>query len=441
MSDKELDDLNELPKGWCWIRNENYTFEVKDGTHDTPKYHDGGIPFITQKNIRETGFEFKNIKYISIDDHTKFYKRSNVEQDDILISMIGHNRGMSCIVDINKIFSIKNVGLVKLFNNIQSKEYILFYYQSKTGQDIILNKSKGGAQPFIGLTELRNWPIPICPIEEQKEIVRRVEALFTVADQFEDKLEAARSRVEKLTSSILSKAFRGELVSQNPNEESAERLLERIRAERETLTAKGGRRTKKKLSGREKKPKHVTVESVDLPEPVAPTKTDETKETIQQITPNKKTSVISGNRFDPSDVLKALRKVVFHHNEIDEYALLRLVGKRIGAHRLSDSIRQELEAYIKIAIRRKIILRNNNSYHPATPTINHYDDEYLIKVLRFTIKSKKYLYQRDSLVDEVAQYLGFDRVSDAFKERMKSTFRKAIQQGLLYRDGNYVGKP
>lgn len=72
----------------------NEITEVKDGTHDSPKYIPEGIPFVTQKNIKPDGMTFEGTKYITDLDHEKFYKRSNVSKNDILISMIGANRGL-----------------------------------------------------------------------------------------------------------------------------------------------------------------------------------------------------------------------------------------------------------------------------------------------------------------------------------------------------------
>lgn len=74
--------------------------------------------------------------------------------------------------------------------------------------------------------------VPVPPTEEQTEIVRRVEELFTYADRIEARYQAARRRVEKLTPAVLAKAFRGELVPQNPDDEPASVLLERIQASR-----------------------------------------------------------------------------------------------------------------------------------------------------------------------------------------------------------------
>ncbi len=75
---------------------------------------------------------------------------------------------------------------------------------------------------------MRSFRIPFPPIEEQKEIVRRVKSLFTLADTVEKQYEEAKKRTDRLTQSILAKAFRGEMVPQDPNDEPASELLKRI---------------------------------------------------------------------------------------------------------------------------------------------------------------------------------------------------------------------
>src|SRR5207249_6444977 len=87
----------------------------------------------------------------------------------------------------------------------------------------------GATRPRINTTQLRKLEVRICPLAEQQEIVRRMEALFALADQIEARYAKGKAHVEKLTQSILAKAFRGELVPQDPNDEPASVLLERIR--------------------------------------------------------------------------------------------------------------------------------------------------------------------------------------------------------------------
>lgn len=93
-------------------------------------------------------------------------------------------------------------------------------------------KTRGVAQKGINLADVRRLPIALPSRTAQREIVDRVEQLFTYADQLEAKVAAAKQRIDALTQSLLAKAFRGELVPQDPTDEPASALLERIRAQR-----------------------------------------------------------------------------------------------------------------------------------------------------------------------------------------------------------------
>jgi type I restriction enzyme S subunit len=96
-------------------------------------------------------------------------------------------------------------------------------------------KTDGVSQSNINATKLAAFKFELPPIEEQREIVRRVDALFALADRVQAQYEAARARVDKLTSSLLAKAFRGELVPQDPNDEPASLLLERLQANKDSM--------------------------------------------------------------------------------------------------------------------------------------------------------------------------------------------------------------
>lgn len=203
--------LQEVFENEDWeIKKLNEITEVKDGTHDSPKYIADGIPFVTQKNIRQDGLSFADTKFITNPDHEKFYKRSNVSYGDILISMIGANRGMAAIVDNKRIFSIKNVGLIKESKNINN-QFLLYYLKSSMAMKYILQMSNGGAQEFIGLTALRSFPIPVPPLNEQQSTVQKLEALSTETKKLENIYQQKINDLEELKKSILQKAFSGEL--------------------------------------------------------------------------------------------------------------------------------------------------------------------------------------------------------------------------------------
>ncbi len=102
----------------------------------------------------------------------------------------------------------------------------------------------GSAQPKLNQKNMNEIPVHVPPSAEQAEIVRRVEQLFAFADQLEARIKAAQARIDRLTQSILAKAFRGELVPQDPTDEPASVLLERIKAQRAAAPkAKRGRRS------------------------------------------------------------------------------------------------------------------------------------------------------------------------------------------------------
>ena len=119
---------------------------------------------------------------------------------------------MTAIVDIDKVFSIKNVGLFKFLPSFQSHKFSFYYYQSRVGLNMVLKKSKGGAQPFIGLTELRNWAVVVCSLEEQNQIVQEIESRLSVADKMEESITQSLQQAEALRQSNLKKAFEGRLV-------------------------------------------------------------------------------------------------------------------------------------------------------------------------------------------------------------------------------------
>ena len=162
----------EVPEGWEWCRYEEY-IDVRDGTHDSPKYLDSGYPFVTSKNLRNGEIDFSNVRYISEEDHLNFCKRSCVEDGDILFAMIG-SIGNPVLVRKDREFSIKNVALFKPYcRNVTNMEWVLYYLQYV--QEQLKDNAKGGMQPFITLNYFRKeLLIPIPPHVEQIKIINEL---------------------------------------------------------------------------------------------------------------------------------------------------------------------------------------------------------------------------------------------------------------------------
>jgi type I restriction enzyme S subunit len=130
-------------------------------------------------------------------------------------------------------------------------EFLYFSLSCESTRQYMRNRATGtaGNMPKINQQILLDVPVLVPTLEEQTEIVRRVKALFALADRIEARYKAAAEKVDKLTPALLAKAFRGELVPQDPNDEPAAVLLERIRAQRvATPLAKTGRGKKARVA-------------------------------------------------------------------------------------------------------------------------------------------------------------------------------------------------
>lgn len=173
-----------IPSNWKWVRLGD-CFDVRDGTHDTPKYVGKGYPLITSKDFDNGQIRFDKCNYISENDHIKIQQRSKVDIGDILYSMIGGNIGNMVIVTTEKEFSIKNVALFKYYNrNLTSNNYL--YYILKYVTETFKNKATGGAQPFISLSFIRNFPIPLPPLAKQHRIVAKVNELMQYCEKLKN---------------------------------------------------------------------------------------------------------------------------------------------------------------------------------------------------------------------------------------------------------------
>ena len=235
----------EVPDGWAWARL-NSIVDVRDGTHNTPAYVDKGIPLITSKNLVEGGIDYSNVKYISKKDAININERSGVNIGDILFAMIG-TIGNPSMVTEDILISIKNVALFKFTFSDNLNNHFIMYFLDCAQKDM-KKRPSGGLQPFVSLNFLRTYLVPVPPVEEQQRIVdiltdsiNRIRNIDILKNELTISIENAKSK-------ILDLAISGKLVLQDPNEEPASVLLERIRTEKETLIKAGKIKRDKKES-------------------------------------------------------------------------------------------------------------------------------------------------------------------------------------------------
>ncbi len=186
-------------------------------------------------NIQEGKLDWTNLVYTSDIKEIEKYK---LEKGDVLFNRTNSPElvGKTAIYsgEQQAIFAgylIKVKGSDKL-----DSEYLNIQLNSPHAREYCWKvKTDGVSQSNINAKKLQAYEFYLPSIAEQKQIVQQVESLFTLADKVEKQYQQARLRTDKLTQSLLAKAFKGELVPQDPNDEPAEKLLARIQAEREKL--------------------------------------------------------------------------------------------------------------------------------------------------------------------------------------------------------------
>ena len=200
---KEEEKPSNLPNGWEWVRLQEI-FDVRDGTHDTPKYIKEGIPLVTSRCFSNGEIDFSLAQNISINDHKEIQKRSNVEKQDILFSMIGGNLGNMVMVKTDKEFSIKNVALFKYYSKKLTSPYYLKLFLEHLANGIQL-KAAGGAQPFVTLNFLRNHIFLLPPLAEQKRIVEKVNKLMSICNSLEENLTQKEKVAERFAGALVNR--------------------------------------------------------------------------------------------------------------------------------------------------------------------------------------------------------------------------------------------
>lgn len=198
----------KIPSNWCWLYS-NFVVDVRDGTHDTPKYISEGYPLITSKNLKNNNIDFDKVNYISKEDYEKINLRSKVDIGDVLFSMIG-TIGNPVLIKGQTNYAIKNVALFKDINLI-NMTFFRFYLETKFVIDKMKKEAKGSTQKFVSLKYLRNFPICYPSLEEQQRIVNRIESLFAKLDRAKELIENTLAQFEQNKMAILHKAFTGEL--------------------------------------------------------------------------------------------------------------------------------------------------------------------------------------------------------------------------------------
>ncbi|MAY15576.1 MAG: hypothetical protein CMI06_09585 [Oceanospirillaceae bacterium] len=179
-------ELGDIPEDWE-VYSLSSICDVRDGTHDSPKYKDNGIPLVTSKNIVDDILDLSNVSLISPEDAFEIDKRSKVDKGDIIMSMIGTVGSAVLLLEEPK-FCIKNVALFK--PKKVSGEFLVQLIRSKIFQDYLEDSMDGGIQKFVSLGTLRNMEISLPSEQEQT-------AIATILSDMDEERQALEQRLSK----------------------------------------------------------------------------------------------------------------------------------------------------------------------------------------------------------------------------------------------------
>lgn len=258
----DVSGLYELPEGWTKVSIAQISYFVTDGDHNPPKRIASGIPHLTAKNVINWQISEKGCTYISVENFENVRKRYEPLGGDIIITCVG-TIGRTAIVPDNYTFSAdRNLAAVRLVSDLISEKFFLFALNTTSSQKKMNNASGSTAQPHLYLKDIRSFIIPIPPLAEQHRIVAEVERRLSVADEIEKTVEQSLKQAQRLRQSILKKAFEGKLVPQNPDDEPASVLLERIKEEKVKREIEV--KNNKKMKPKKKKVNQMEKDGVDL---------------------------------------------------------------------------------------------------------------------------------------------------------------------------------
>lgn len=389
----------EVPDGWSLValqdvirRSQYGTSEKAEGDAKT------GVPVLRMGNIRDGRIDLSDLKHM--DGDWKEAAAFTVRNGDILFNRTNSPElvGKAAVYDLDRpaVFASYLVR-VECDERLVDSRYVCGWINSPWGRFWARTvRTDCVSQSNINASKLLSLPVPIPPLPEQREIVRRIEEHFALAAGAEARVAKVAELVEKLTRTVLTRALRGELVpgeaetarSEGRGFEPAADLLDRIRAERLSPSP-------------EAKPGGPALRS------------------------GKGASAAS------EPILAAIRQSCWGAGKLTREDLIKRVAFRLGCPNFGKNVRTRIEKNLKIAAARRIVAQEGDLLSGATPTFGRYDYDFLIRMTK-SLLEPGIEYDRAEVVRAVAAALGYSQMTAAIRDRLDRVFEWAAQQGALW---------
>ena len=238
----------DLPDGWAWSRVVSLSSVITDGEHKTPRRVNDfqGYYLLSARNIQNGFLSLTDVDFVDKSEFENISKRCNPKDNDVLISCSGSIGRVAVVNDSNDYVMVRSAAMVRPISI--NPYYLMFALQSGELQTQMQKASKQTAQANLFLGAIQSLLVPVPPKIEERRIVLVAGQAISIANEIEQNRESASRTILQAKSKILDLAIRGQLVPQDPADEPASVLLERIRAEKEELIRQGKIKRDKKES-------------------------------------------------------------------------------------------------------------------------------------------------------------------------------------------------
>ena len=236
----------EIPDGWAWARLVSLSECVTDGDHQPPPQTSVGIPFLVISNVASGELSFSNIRYVSKEYYDSLSPFRKAKAGDLLFTVTG-SYGIPIPVNTNTPFCFqRHIAIIRPC--IIDHQYLAAILGSMYIKKLCDEKATGIAQKTVDLSTLRNFLLPVAPTSEQERILEVVNNALETLSKTKLSADALKENALRVKAKILDLAIRGKLVPQDPADEPASVLLERIRVDKEEQIKAGKIKRDKKES-------------------------------------------------------------------------------------------------------------------------------------------------------------------------------------------------
>lgn len=208
--------------GWIQRRLQDVCEKITDGTHQTPKYFDSGVVFLSSRNVTSGRIDWKNIKYIDEKQHLEMHRRVAPRMGDILLAKNG-TTGVAAIVDRDTIFDIYvSLAMIRSRGAVLPR-YLLRFINSPAAKEQFNKRLKGIGVPNLHLEEIREVLVQFPEsLGEQQKVIDQLDELHAGVENLERLQRRKLTALDQLKKSLLQQAFTGALTAQAADRPVAE---------------------------------------------------------------------------------------------------------------------------------------------------------------------------------------------------------------------------